>query len=90
MCSSLGLHDFYRFWVEVEEITGRPPIVVFESTGHYHEAKKMSLRKVKTDAIDAFRLGELYPIFPFKYPFRRVTKNRNDDSIVLSSIYLAI
>lgn len=26
--------------------------------------KKMSLRKVKTDAIDAFRLGELYPIFP--------------------------
>ncbi len=59
------------------------PIVILESTGHYHQAviqyleehgilflvvnplishqaKKSSLRKVKTDAVDAFRLCELY------------------------------
>ncbi|SEB05271.1 Transposase [Thalassobacillus cyri] len=90
----LGLHDFYRFWLEVEEITGRPPVVIFESTGHYHEpvlqfledykiiyylvnpilsheAKKMSLRKVKTDAIDAFRLGELYYLYDDLQPFKK-------------------
>ncbi|MYL31984.1 IS110 family transposase [Halobacillus halophilus] len=90
----LGLHDFHRFWLEVEEITGRPPVVVFESTGHYHEpvlqfleehqivyylvnpvlsheAKKMSLRKVKTDAIDAFRLGELYYLYDDLQPFKK-------------------
>nr|WP_208598920.1 hypothetical protein [Halobacillus karajensis] len=47
MCSSLGLHGFYRSWVEVKEITGRPPVVVFESTGHYHEAKKNELKESK-------------------------------------------
>lgn len=78
-----GLHQFYRFYQEVEQASGRPPAVIFESTGHYHEpvlqflenqdiayylinpvvsyeAKKTSLRKVKTDKIDAFHLGELY------------------------------
>ncbi|WFT74173.1 IS110 family transposase [Halobacillus naozhouensis] len=92
----LGLHDFYQFWLEVEEITGRPPVVVFESTGHYHEpvlqfledhqivyylvnpvlsheAKKMSLRKVKTDAIDAFRLGEMYYLYDDLQPFKKKT-----------------
>ncbi|SDI80781.1 IS110 family transposase [Alteribacillus bidgolensis] len=77
----LGLHDFYRFYQEVQEVSRLPPAVVFESTGHYHEpvlqsledhqivyylvnpvlsyeAKKTSLRKVKTDAIDAFHLGD--------------------------------
>lgn len=90
----LGLHEFHRFWLEVEEITGRPPVVVFESTGHYHEpvlqfleehqivyylvnpvlsheAKKISLRKVKTDAIDAFRLGELYYLYDDLQPFKK-------------------
>ncbi|MYL38367.1 IS110 family transposase [Halobacillus litoralis] len=90
----LGLHDFHRLWLEMEEITGRPPVVVFESTGHYHEpvlqfleehqivyylvnpvlsheAKKMSLRKVKTDAIDAFRLGELYYLYDDLQPFKK-------------------
>lgn len=92
----LGLHDFHRFWLEVEEVTGRPPVVVFESTGHYHElvlqfledqqivyylvnpvlsheAKKMSLRKVKTDVIDAFRLGELYYLYDDLQPFKKKT-----------------
>ncbi|MFB4166178.1 hypothetical protein ACE1TI_20910 [Alteribacillus sp. JSM 102045] len=26
----LGLHDFYRFYQEVEEAAGLPPVVVFE------------------------------------------------------------
>ncbi|WP_449355529.1 IS110 family transposase [Virgibacillus natechei] len=78
-----GLHAFYQFYQEVERVSGRPPAVIFESTGHYHEpvlqfleehgityylinpvvsyeARKTSLRKVKTDKIDAFHLGELY------------------------------
>lgn len=78
-----GLHAFYRFYQEVEQVSGQPPAVIFESTGHYHEpvlqfleaygityylinpvvsseAKKTSLRKVKTDKVDAFHLGELY------------------------------
>jgi transposase len=78
-----GLHAFYQFYQEVEQASGQPPAVIFESTGHYHEpvlqflenqsityylinpvvsyeARKTSLRKVKTDKIDAFHLGELY------------------------------
>lgn len=78
-----GLHAFYQFYQEVEQVSGQPPAVVFESTGHYHmpvlqfledhgityylinpvvsyEARKTSLRKVKTDKADAFHLGELY------------------------------
>lgn len=78
-----GLHAFYHFYQEVEKVSGQPPAVIFESTGHYHEpvlqflenqgivyflinpvvsfeAKKTSLRKVKTDKADAFHLGELY------------------------------
>lgn len=78
-----GLHEFHRFYQDVERVSGREPVVIFESTGHYHEpvlqfleehevtyylinpvvsyeAKKTSLRKVKTDAIDAHHLCELY------------------------------
>ncbi|AXF56542.1 IS110 family transposase [Salicibibacter kimchii] len=78
-----GLHEFYRFYQDVEHVSGQAPVVIFESTGHYHEpvlqfleereityylinpvvsyeAKKTSLRKVKTDAIDAHHLCELY------------------------------
>ena len=78
-----GLHAFHHFYQEVEKVSGQPPAVIFESTGHYHEpvlqflenqgivyylinpvvsfeAKKTSLRKVKTDKADAFHLGELY------------------------------
>ncbi|WP_408008041.1 transposase [Pseudalkalibacillus sp. A8] len=79
----MGLREFHQFYQEVEEVSGQPPVVIFESTGHYHEpvlqflerhkityflinpvlsyeSRKSSLRKVKTDAIDAFHLGELY------------------------------
>ncbi|MDP5276197.1 IS110 family transposase [Chengkuizengella axinellae] len=79
----MGLHDFYLFYQELEQLAGQSPSVIFESTGHYHEpvlqfledhgvtyylvnpvisyeAKKVSLRKVKTDAIDAYHLCELY------------------------------
>ncbi|MGG1576046.1 IS110 family transposase [Fictibacillus sp. NRS-1165] len=100
----MGLHDFYRFYQEVEEVAGLPPAVVFESTGHYHEpvlqfledkqviyylvnpvlsyeAKKASLRKVKTDAIDAFHLGELYykneDLKPFQKKSIRIMNLRN-------------
>ncbi|MGG3575040.1 IS110 family transposase [Bacillus gobiensis] len=100
----LGLHNFYRFYQEVEEVAGLPPSVVFESTGHYHEpvlqfledkqviyylvnpvlsyeAKKASLRKVKTDAIDAFHLGELYykneDLKPFQKKSIRMMNLRN-------------
>ncbi|WP_019375759.1 IS110 family transposase [Virgibacillus halodenitrificans] len=78
-----GLNVFYQFYQEVEQVSGQPPAVIFESTGHYHmpvlqflenqdityylinpvisyEARKTSLRKVKTDKADAFHLGELY------------------------------
>ncbi|WP_096241753.1 IS110 family transposase [Alteribacillus bidgolensis] len=78
-----GLHRFYRFYEEMEQESGIRPVVIFESTGHYHEpvlpfleehnvtyylinpviayeSKKTSLRKVKTDSIDAVHLCELY------------------------------
>ncbi|WP_404456933.1 IS110 family transposase (plasmid) [Virgibacillus necropolis] len=78
-----GLHEFHRFYQELEQASGQPPAVIFESTGHYHEpvlqfledhgipyylinpvvaheAKKTNLRKVKTDKMDAYHLGELY------------------------------
>lgn len=78
-----GLHTFYLFYQEVEQVADQPPAIIFESTGHYHdpvlhflenhdiayylinpvvsfEARKTSLRKVKTDKADAYHLGELY------------------------------
>jgi transposase len=86
------LGSFLEFLKEIEEIAGRQPSVVLESTGHYHtpivqfleehhyvyiivnplisyRAKSSSLRKVKTDAIDAYHLCELYykeELEPFK------------------------
>ncbi|WP_214483067.1 transposase, partial [Bacillus sp. SM2101] len=33
----MGLHDFHLFYLEVEKKVGKPPCVIFESTGHYHE-----------------------------------------------------
>ncbi|SDI63612.1 IS110 family transposase, partial [Alteribacillus bidgolensis] len=32
-----GLHRFYRFYEEMEQESGIRPVVIFESTGHYHE-----------------------------------------------------
>lgn len=78
-----GLHTFHRFYQELENVSGQPPAIIFESTGHYHEpvlqfleyqdiayylvnpvisfeARKTSLRQVKTDKADAYHLGELY------------------------------
>ena len=77
------LDHFIGFLKEIEEMTGQMPMVILESTGHYHspviqyleeheilyillnpiisyQAKKSSLRKVKTDAIDAYQLCVLY------------------------------
>jgi transposase len=77
------LDNFIGFLKEIEEVTGQMPMVILESTGHYHspviqymeeheilyillnpiisyQAKKSSLRKVKTDAIDAYQLCVLY------------------------------
>src|SRR5690625_2340873 len=30
-----GLHTFHHFYEEVENISGQPPAIIFESTGHY-------------------------------------------------------
>jgi len=81
--TSEGLGLFRDVIDEIERIAGVRPVVIFESTGHYHtpisryldengyvyilvnplvahQAKKSSLRKVKTDAQDAYRLCEMY------------------------------
>ncbi|UVI29270.1 IS110 family transposase [Paenibacillus spongiae] len=79
-----GLEAFYSFLKLVEEETEQQPMIILESTGHYHlpvtrfledhnflfvvvnpilsyQAKKSSsLRKVKTDAVDAYALCELF------------------------------
>jgi transposase len=78
-----GLSEFYVFYKEVKLNAEANPVVIFESTGHYHEpvlqyleerriayylvnpmisyqAKKNSLRKVKSDPADARHLCELY------------------------------
>ena len=78
-----GLASLLDFIREVEDVSGRRPPIVLESTGHYHtpivqyfedrgylliivnplisyRAKSSSLRKVKTDIIDARHLCELY------------------------------
>ena len=77
------LDRFIGFLHEIEVMTGQMPIVILESTGHYHspviqcleenevlyillnpiisyQAKRSSLRKVKTDAVDAYQLCMLY------------------------------
>ncbi|ATP40380.1 IS110 family transposase [Solibacillus sp. R5-41] len=77
------LDKFIRFLGEIRSITASKPVVILESTGHYHtpiiqcleeneilyillnpiisyQAKKSSLRKVKTDAFDAYQLCVLY------------------------------
>jgi transposase len=78
-----GLMQLLDIIADVQDKTKKPPTVILESTGHYHQAviqfleehgilflvvnplishqaKKSSLRKVKTDAVDAYRLCELY------------------------------
>ncbi len=78
-----GLAQFHAVLQDLAVQAGTPPMVILESTGHYHvpilrfldehdyayilvnpliahQAKKSSLRKVKTDALDAYHLGELY------------------------------
>ncbi len=32
-----GLQSFHSFYQEVEKVSGQPPALIFESTGHYHE-----------------------------------------------------
>ncbi|PQD93632.1 IS110 family transposase [Pradoshia eiseniae] len=77
------LDGFIHFLGEIKSLTGQMPVVILESTGHYHipiiqcleendllyillnpiishQAKKSSLRKVKTDAFDAYQLCVLY------------------------------
>ena len=78
-----GLASLLDFIKEIEDISGKRPPLVMESTGHYHtpivqyfedkgyliiivnplisyKAKSSSLRKVKTDIIDANHLCDLY------------------------------
>lgn len=88
-----GFGHLHEVLLSVEADTYIRPIIIFESTGHYHtpiiqfleeqdylyilvnplvahQAKKSSLRKVKTDAIDAYRLCELYYKEEFE-PFKK-------------------
>ena len=78
-----GFGQLLQFLQEIEDITNIKPVIIMESTGHYHSpvmqfldnlrylyivinplisyrAKSSSLRKVKTDVIDAYHLCELY------------------------------
>src|SRR5690625_1164541 len=32
-----GLQSFHSFYKEIEKVSGQPPDIIFESTGHYHE-----------------------------------------------------
>src|SRR5699024_2812287 len=32
-----GLQSFHSFYQELEKVSGQPPAIIFESTGHYHE-----------------------------------------------------
>jgi len=32
-----GLQSFHSFYKELEKVSGQPPAIIFESTGHYHE-----------------------------------------------------
>jgi transposase len=91
--TSQGFNQFLEVLRSIEALSGVKPIVIFESTGHYHtpiihflegndyayilvnpliahQAKKSSLRKVKTDAIDAYRLCELFYKEEFE-PFKK-------------------
>ena len=77
------MEKFICFLGKMKAMTGQMPMVILESTGHYHtpvvqcleendilyillnpiishQAKKSSLRKVKTDAYDAYQLCVLY------------------------------
>lgn len=90
-----GLEELFNIVKIVQNKAEISPVVILESTGHYHEpiiqfleereihfivvnplishqAKKSSLRKVKTDAVDAYQLCELY----YKEDFE-VHKQRN-------------
>lgn len=95
---------FISLYQEIEQVSGHPPAVTFESTGHYHEpvlqflddheityflinpvvsfeARKTSLRRVKTDKADAYHLGELY----YKEDLE-VFKKKTDQSLNLRQL----
>jgi len=78
-----GFKQLHQFLQSIEEKVNTKPVLIMESTGHYHSpimqfldnlnyiyivinplisyrAKSSSLRKVKTDVIDAYHLCELY------------------------------
>ncbi|MDQ0269583.1 IS110 family transposase [Cytobacillus purgationiresistens] len=77
------LEQFLIFIKEIQSLTGELPVIILESTSHYHTPiiqwlvenqipyvllishyflsdKAIELRKVKTDAFDAYQLGILY------------------------------
>ena len=76
-----GFKQLHQFLQSIEEKANTKPVLIMESTGHYHSpvmqfldslnyiyivinplisyrAKSSSLRKVKTDVIDAYHLCE--------------------------------
>ncbi|WP_339296953.1 IS110 family transposase [Paenibacillus sp. FSL R5-0623] len=88
-----GLKILLQTIQDVEQASGRRPIIILEATGHYqspvvqfleehhylfivinplisNRLRKTNLRKVKTDAADAYLLGELYYREDFE-PFKK-------------------
>ncbi|MEK3916146.1 IS110 family transposase [Paenibacillus sp. FSL H7-0331] len=70
-----GLSKLLQTVHDVEHTSGQRPLLVLEATGHYQSPVvqfllKSRLRKVKTDAADAYLLGELYYKEEFE-PFKK-------------------
>lgn len=110
------LDRFVSFLGEIKSIAGQMPVVIMESTGHYHtpiiqcleendllyillnpnishQAKKSSLRKVKTDAFDAYQLCVLYYKEDFKpYKLRAIQllnlRNLSRQQEIMTNMYV--
>ncbi len=110
------LDKLLGFLGEIRSITGSKPVVILESTGHYHtpiiqcleeneilyillnpiisyQAKKSSLRKVKTDAFDAYQLCVLYYKEEFEpYKMREIQllnlRNLSRQQEIITNMYV--
>lgn len=84
-----GLHRAHELLLEIESSYGCKPVIIMESTGHYHRLpyyffrnlgyecivvnplqtnaiKNISIRKIKSDKVDAYRIAFLYRLQDFE------------------------
>lgn len=84
-----GLHRSHELLLEIEANYGGKPVIIMESTGHYHRLpyyffrnlgyecivvnplqtnaiKNISIRKIKSDKVDAYRIAFLYRLQDFE------------------------